>query len=211
MNYLPISILTLILASSCSHNTASKVPMRSPDTMVVLNAPTLASSFHFKNEAMRLSNDFRRKHGLPALRHNSKLETAAQKHSSVMAKHGYLGHHQPGNSSRPMKRTEKAGYKPYIVAENVFGPNMRMSAIDHATLTPKRAVDGWIGSAGHRRNLLDPRIKEVGYGYVDGFWTQLLAAPDKYSSRPAGPSKPRRKRVSPMRKPAPVPFNYRNL
>jgi len=211
MKYLPISILTLILAASCSHKTTSNVPMRSPATMVVLNTPAIGSSFHFKNQAMRLANDIRRNHGLPALRHSPKLEAAAQGHSAVMAKHGYLGHHQPGNSSRPMKRAEKAGYKPSIVAENVYGPNMRMSAIDHATLTPKHAVNGWMSSAGHRRNLLDRRVTEVGYGYVDGFWTQLLAAPDKYSSRVSQPVKTKPKRVGPVRKPAPEPFNYRNL
>ena len=211
MQSLLLSILTLILASSCSHNTATNVPMRSPASMVMLNTPAHSVGFQFKIKAMRLTNDIRRKHGLPALRHSSKLETAAQGHSAVMAKHGYLGHHQPGSSSLPMKRAEKAGYKPSIVSENVFGPNMRMSAIDHATLTPKHAVDGWINSPGHRRNLLDPRVTEVGYGYVNGFWTQLLAAPDKYSTKPAVTAKPTPERVGPVRKPAPVAFNYRNL
>ena len=213
MKYLCLSILASILASSCSHQAPITTPMRSPASMRVLNTPAQSATSNYKREAMRLANQFRRQHGLPALRRNARLEKAAQEHSAVMAKHGYLGHHQPGRSSRPMKRALKVGYQPSIIAENLFGPNMRMSAIDHAHLTPQHAVNGWITSAGHRRNLLDPRVREVGYGYVDGFWTQLLGATDKYNSPRKEPAKAKAtpKRIGPVRKPAPAPFNYRNL
>lgn len=210
MKYLYLSILTLIFASSCSHTTKPVVKTRSLASMAILNAPQGPVEGNFKQKAFRLANEIRQQHGLKPLRHNAKLALAAQRHSAVMAKHGFLGHHQPrGGISSPMKRAMKAGYKPSLVAENVYGPNLSMSAIDHAQLTPQRAVQGWLESAGHRRNLLDKEVLEVGYGYVNGFWTQLLAAPDKYSKQSLAPPKP--KRVGPVVKPAPAAFNYRNL
>ena len=145
--------------------------------MVIVNAPQADSTAHYEQEAMRLTNAARRQHGLPPLQYHSSLAAAAKKHSATMAKYRYLGHHEPHGPDSPMRRAEKAGYDPYMVAENVYGPNLGLSVIDHAVLTPQDAVNGWLGSKGHRRNLLDPRAKHVGFGYVDGFWTQLFGAP----------------------------------
>lgn len=210
MKYFLLSFLTLSFAANCSHTTKHEAPTRSVASMSVLNAPQGPVDTSFKQRAFRRANEIRQQHGLKPLRHNAKLAAAAQGHSAVMAKHGYLGHHQPrGGVSSSMKRAIKAGYSPSLVAENVFGPNLQMSAIDHAQLTPERAVQSWLESEGHRRNLLDKDVVEVGYGYVNGFWTQVLAAPDRYSAQSVSTPKP--KKVGPAVKPAPKAFAYRNL
>ena len=208
MKYLPLALLTLVLASSCSQHTQVP-PVRDRSAMVILNAPTTASILNYEQEALRLTNQFRRQHGLKPLRHNAALSQAARKHSAVMAKYGYVGHHEPNGPDSLLTRAKKAGYKPRRVLENVYGPNMQMSAIDHSQLTPSQVVRGWLESPGHRENLLSPNVEEVGHGHVDGFWTQFFGSPAR--AQQERPSLPRPKRVGPVKKPAPEPFNWRNL
>ncbi|MGY8686575.1 MAG: CAP domain-containing protein [Verrucomicrobiales bacterium] len=204
--FLLLSLATLIFAANCSHH--SSADYRSPTATTILNAPVGDSTSNYERHALRLTNQERQRHGLRPLRHNAQLALAAKRHSAVMAKHGYVGHHEPGGTDSSMKRSRKAGYKPQRVGENVYGPRMSMSAIDHAILGPDDAVKSWMESPGHRRNLLDPKMKEVGHGYVNGFWTQVLGAPDRYEAEKVAPnSRPR----GTLKKPAPEAFNWTNL
>ena len=203
--FLTLSLATLMIASSCNHPTTAEY--RSPASMTILNAPVASTTSSYEQSALRLTNQERKRHGLNPLRYNAQLARAARLHSAVMAKHGYVGHHEPGGPDSSMKRARKAGYNPQRVAENVYGPVMSLSAIDHAVLGPDDAVKSWMKSPGHRRNLLDSKVEEIGMGYVDGFWTQVLATP--YRMAPASPATPRP--TGPLKKPAPEAFNWRNL
>jgi hypothetical protein len=51
------------------------------------------------------------------------------------------------------------------------------------------AVDGWMKSAGHRRNILEPRYRQTGFGVAiagDGaiYFTQLFLDPPRPSPAP---------------------------
>ena len=54
--------------------------------------------------------------------------------------------------------------------------------------TPEAVVTGWMNSPGHRVNILNPRLKEIGVGYYfladdtgkvnyRHYWTQVFATP----------------------------------
>lgn len=112
-----------------------------------------------------LTNIERRRVGYPALSLNSQLIAAAQAHSEKMARHNQLKHQLPGELKLG-DRISQAGYRWSAVAENI-GWNYQ---------TPEDAIEGWMKSPGHRKNLLNPKYKELGVGYSKTYWTQNFAA-----------------------------------
>jgi uncharacterized protein YkwD len=121
-----------------------------------------------------LTNVERTTAGLPDLTLNAQLASAARDHAQAAVNQKWWvaradPHTNPATSSTPMSRILAAGYCPapvsWKVAENAFWqtPNA----------TPEDAVNWWMGSPGHRANILDPGLSELGVGVVVGG-----AAPD---------------------------------
>lgn len=108
----------------------------------------------------------------PALTYNAALERAAQGHAADMAARNYFSHtSQDGRTFA--QRITNAGYVWRTVAENI--------AAGHAT--PEAVVAGWLGSAGHCRNLMNPSFREIGVGYAYNagstyrhYWVQNFGA-----------------------------------
>jgi len=122
------------------------------------------------NRVLELTNIERSKAGLPPLRLNPQLTTAAQTHSENMARSKSISHQLPGELSLG-DRILRAGYKWSAIAENVAGGQK----------TPELAVSAWINEVppndGHRRNILNPNYRELGVGYSNNYWTQDFASP----------------------------------
>lgn len=111
-------------------------------------------------------NRFRARYGLPALHLEPRLTWAAQSHSNFMALTRTMSH--TGRSgTQPWDRVEQSGYAWHRVAENV-------AAGQHS---PQEVVNDWIHSPGHRANMLDPQVTEIGVGYTNDYWTLDLARP----------------------------------
>lgn len=132
--------------------------------------PRLAA---FEAEVLRLTNNFRAKNGLDALKNDANLNAAAEDWSREMAKGDFFKH-----SSKPGQITEH-GYDPTGWGENIAA----------GLATPKAAVNGWINSPGHRANMLREDFEHIGIGYYykanDGgkapyghYWTQIFGVPD---------------------------------
>jgi uncharacterized protein YkwD len=74
-----------------------------------------------------------------------------------------------------IQRIEAAGYAWWSAGENI--------AAGYPTI--QKAIDGWIDSDGHCKNLMNPDFKEVGVACVSGtaanrygsYWTMDLAKP----------------------------------
>jgi uncharacterized protein YkwD len=129
------------------------------------------------NQVVTLTNNFRRQNGLTALTLNSKLTAAAQKHTQNMALQDFFDHTGRDGSSLG-QRISAEGYKWSMVAENIgagYG-------------TAADVVNGWINSPGHRANLLNPGLKQIGVGYYflandtgsqnwHYYWTQDFGTP----------------------------------
>lgn len=98
-------------------------------------------------------NQQRKAAGLKTLKMNSKLSRTAQAHADDMIRRGYFGHVAP-NGSKPLARTQKAGYKGCLVAEN----------LSYSWKTVDQAMAGWMKSSGHRYNMLHRDMREVGIG-----------------------------------------------
>lgn len=104
-----------------------------------------------------LGNLTRRAQGVPPLRWNRQLTAAARWFawdSTENRPSGYCGH-QDTNGNWPIYRAHAFGYLGLAGAENAFC----------GYVSPETAIAGWMNSAGHRANLLDPALREVGLGY----------------------------------------------
>ena len=104
-------------------------------------------------EVLRLTNAERSKTGAPALSGNSRLNTAAKRHSDDMSRMGRLTHTGSDGSSVGQRATRQ-GYSWSAIAENVARGYSSASAV----------VRGWMNSDGHRRNILNSRYRHMGFG-----------------------------------------------
>lgn len=115
---------------------------------------------------------YRGQSGLGSVRVNSKLMDAAADYARAMGTRDRINH---GIGGALPKRVTAAGYNWGAVAENL--------GAGYASLEDTMA--GWKASAGHRRNLLNPRVTEIGIAAVatppgseyQNYWALILAAP----------------------------------
>ncbi|MFD9304080.1 CAP domain-containing protein [Streptomyces sp. NPDC060048] len=118
-------------------------------------------------EVLALVNKERAAVGCPVLTVNGKLTKAAQDHSEDMAAHSNMSH-TGSDGSDPGQRITRAGYQWSTYAENVaYGYD-----------TAAKVMDGWMNSPGHKRNILDCNVKEIGIGLAQPghYWTQDFGA-----------------------------------
>ncbi len=106
-------------------------------------------------------NSVRRARGLPPLRVNPSLNAAAAAHSRDMAANGYFDH-DSSDGSPFSKRLERfygsAGRNVWSVGENILWAT--------PALDPKAVVAEWMGSRGHRDNVLSRTFREIGISVV---------------------------------------------
>jgi uncharacterized protein YkwD len=142
--------------------------------------PAGATSAHRASAARALEqgvlynmNAFRREHGLAPLRLSTALTAAARKHSGDMATRGYFSHTSVGGTSfdRRIARYYPMGNKRYwSVGENLLWSSPDVDA--------SRALDMWINSPEHKRNMLTARWKEIGLAAV-----HVPSAPGTFGGR----------------------------
>ena len=146
--------LTLILAiSGCSEETA---PSGSPqnDNQPPSSGPSL------EQDIFDLINEARTGNSLQPLTRDSTMDALALQHSQDMERANRLSH--DGFDARASDITDKLGA--HSVGENV--------AVGYATA--RAFVDGWLGSEGHRNNIMTPSYKRTGIGYCEGYATQIF-------------------------------------
>lgn len=117
-------------------------------------------------EFAQMVSGFRAEQGLGPVKANPKLELAAERHAQDMARRGFFSH-TGSNGSSVGKRARRAGYRFCVIAENI-AKGQRSAA---------EAMRSWMASPGHRRNMLDRRIKEIGVARAPGnIWVMVLGA-----------------------------------
>lgn len=128
---------------------------------------TSGTQTDFESEVLRLINIERAKHGLSALQSTTALANAAQKRSDELV--SSMSHTRPdGRSCFTVLGDYSISYT--YAGENVAG----------GQATPERVVAGWMGSEGHRANILNANFKYVGIGYTKAttgykhYWSQVF-------------------------------------
>lgn len=120
-------------------------------------APNSANLQQIRSATLCLLNEHRRARGLAPLRNNDRLQTAASRFSLLMVRQRFFDHTAPDGTTFD-QRIESAGYGGFsALAENIaWGAGTESS--------PEEIVSGWMQSSGHRRNILDRRLHEIGIG-----------------------------------------------
>jgi len=120
-----------------------------------------------------LTNAERRQAGLPTLTVSPSLMRAAQLHADQMASLGQMAHSLPGaRYPKPQDRLAAVGYGWQAYAENVaYGQG-----------SPTAAISAWMGSSGHRANILNPGLTQIGTAVANGsdgrpYWVQVFGNP----------------------------------
>ncbi len=121
--------------------------------------PTVQTPALLYDEArtVYLGNLARRDNGVPPLRWNLQLTHAARWFSWDSTENrpsGFCGH-QDTQGQWPDYRALAFGYLGSAGWENAFC----------GYVTPEDAIAGWMNSSGHRANLLNPSLREIGLGY----------------------------------------------
>ena len=106
--------------------------------------------------------------GLGALRADPALMQAAQSHACDIARTGRVVH-QGSDGRNSDQRVRAYGFRTCLTAENLAWGFPR----------PEQIVSGWMGSAGHRRNILLARATHYGAGVAQGsegpMWVMVYA------------------------------------
>jgi serralysin len=139
----------------------------------------------FIYKVLELTNIERSKLSLSPLTLNTQLLNAAQNHTQNMAVQDFFDHTGKDGSSMGSRITA-TGYKFSSAAENIAA----------GSSTPEQVVSSWMNSSGHRTNILNPNLKEIGIGYYflandtgsvnyNHYWTQVFATSLDGSVNPA--------------------------
>jgi len=140
---------------------------------------------NFIYRVLELTNIERSKLGFFPLTFNTQLLNAAANHSQNMALQDFFSHTGKDGSSLA-SRISATGYQFSAAAENIAA----------GSSTPEQVVSSWMNSSGHRANILNPNLKEIGIGYYfladdtgsvnfNHYWTQVFATSLDGSVNPA--------------------------
>lgn len=122
----------------------------------------------YPNYAVNLLNQVnaeRCSRGLAPLAMNLSLFNAARRHTNDMTRNSFVSH-TGSDGTLPWDRFTQAGYNWTTAAENIAG----------GYTTAADVFSAWMSSSGHRANMLDSSMREMGVFMVNGLWTQTLAA-----------------------------------
>ena len=147
----------------------------------LINADTIQgdsffmASNKFANRLLELVNEERQDAGLDTLEIDNQLNQAARRHNQEMVKQDRMAHHFPGQANLG-ERVSSTGYDWKAVGENIAAGYQTAEAV----------FEGWMGSSGHRQNILNPNYTEMGIAYAnapdnrtgdfDIYWTQVFGA-----------------------------------
>ena len=107
---------------------------------------------------VEMTNVFRKENQLGDLKPNAALAAAARAFAEYLAKTGKFAHEADGRE--PQQRAEAQGYRYCLVAENL-ATNLDSRGFESRQLA-REAVEGWKASPGHRANMLQAGVTEIG-------------------------------------------------
>jgi uncharacterized protein YkwD len=122
------------------------------------------SSCPQRRDTFERHNGIRKRHDLPTFCLHPALQKAARYHSEDMVERDYFSHDTVNRNEDFAERIEGFGHISYsALAENIaYGAGFDGS--------PRSIMRAWIHSDGHRHNILDPQLRQIGVGVFVGNW-----------------------------------------
>jgi uncharacterized protein YkwD len=103
----------------------------------------------------------RQQKGLPLLKASARLRRAAMWHTRDMLARRYFDHTGPAGGPSFVQRLQSVGYWPATAGENIAWGGGVLG-------TPYAIFLAWMNSPGHRENMLNPNVRELGTGVASG-------------------------------------------
>jgi uncharacterized protein YkwD len=133
--------------------------------------PSINKTDTFEQQLINLINAERISQGRPPLSISPLLMQVAEAHSQDMIDRNFFDHTNPDGLD-PGDRLDNAGYHWMTWAENIGA----------GQTTAQEMFDVWMNSSGHRANILNGDVTEIGIGYATGgtyghYWTAIFARP----------------------------------
>jgi uncharacterized protein YkwD len=149
-----IAFLLTVLLTSISGATSTTTRAASSNFQVYLPLLIRTAQPSVDQQVLDLVNQQRQQHGCAALVLSAQLSAAANAHSQDMAVHDLFSH-TGADGSTMVSRAEAAGYSYSMLAENLAA----------GASTAAEVMDGWMNSPGHRANILNCDLHELGVGF----------------------------------------------
>ncbi len=163
-------------ATTTTTTTAKRTTTSTPSTRTSTTAAGSAggtTNSADEAEVLRLVNVQRAKAGCTAVSADSTLTKVAREHSKDMAANNYFSHDSKDGKD-PFERMSAAGYAYSWAAENIAA----------GQATPAAVMTSWMNSAGHKANILNCKLTELGVGVWKQsgsaygiYWTQDFGTP----------------------------------
>lgn len=170
-------VTTFIVVLAFTPSAAAQVSEAAYTGCGGVDAPIINDAFEAR--VVELVNQHRAANGaLPPLKRVATLDKAARYHAADLGTDNYFAHDTFDRSGGSLVRVcgtfdrIRRWYDWWTAGENI-------GAGYH---TPEEVMTGWMGSDGHRRNILNPNYREIGVGYFSGagdygvYWVQDLGA-----------------------------------
>jgi len=129
------------------------------------NTTTSGTVSQYVQQVIDLTNEQRRKNGLPALKADTQLSSVAQKKAVDMQQNNYFSHTSPTYGS-PFDMMRDFGVTYKAAGENIA----------QGQRTPQEVVTAWMNSEGHRENILSTKYTNIGVGFEQSgnHWSQMF-------------------------------------
>lgn len=169
----------LLVASSTALSTLALTGSASAQTTCAnaTTGPTSANTAAMRTAVLCLVNQQRTQRGLVPLVANAQLTAAAQGHSDDMVAKRYFSHTSADGRTFAQRISAAGyltGYRSYSIGENIaWGSGSRG--------TPQQIVTSWMGSAGHRANILSTSFRDSGIGVTAGVPVSGLSGGGTYT------------------------------
>ncbi|HHV38317.1 MAG TPA: hypothetical protein GXX70_02345 [Tepidimicrobium sp.] len=128
---------------------------------------TSVADYSMEMEVLRLVNIERQKAGLAPFVHSEELSKVARTKSEDMARNNYFSHNSPTYGD-PFSMIRSFGIQYRTAGENIAKGYSSAQSV----------MNGWMGSSGHRANILNPAFGKIGIGYANingtSYWTQTF-------------------------------------
>jgi len=149
-------------------------PAGNPQCRVVTEKPNINIS-QLENQIHALINNERQKQSLSALDWDGRLADIARSHSQDMAVKNYFNHTGPDGCDTSC-RYKQVNYIFSTLAENIGRLSIYKSTYSNGTVAEYNtqaeiaasAVQGWMNSSCHRKNILTPNFSNEGIGVAMG-------------------------------------------
>lgn len=157
------ALATVVALSACVPNPAVVPPPPVPATP----PPTAATVTGWQADMLAQVNAQRAATGAAPVAICGTLTSAAQAHSADQAAHNSMTH-VGSDGAKLVDRIARVGYRGWTA----LGENVAYGYGDVGSV-----MGGWMGSAGHRANIVNPAYTHVGFGEAKAangtpYWTQ---------------------------------------